>query len=295
MAGLSSHEELIMLRKRARRRLVGAIALVLVATVVLWNVLGRVPNAPMRPEKIEISSNLAKQAVPPQAVPLPIAPEPVASMPSVAAARPAPTTELVASLPPEPSLPVAPAPLKPAEPAVAPKPAEPVVAAKPVEPVKKVEKTEKPAAKPEPKPEPKPESRPKVEAKAESKPAKPAEKPQKDPAAILEGRTEAALQASANVDKAKAEKAGAEKAGAEKAKTGNGFAIQLAALSDPEKADALRSRLAAAGVAAHFSKVTTSKGEVTRVRVGPFASREDADATLKKLARAGVTGIVVTR
>ena len=50
MPGLSTHEELILLRKRARRRLVGAIVLVLISTVVLWQVVGSVPEQQMKPE-----------------------------------------------------------------------------------------------------------------------------------------------------------------------------------------------------------------------------------------------------
>ncbi|MBV8048297.1 MAG: SPOR domain-containing protein, partial [Paludibacterium sp.] len=52
MAGLSAQEELLLLKKRARRRLVGAVVLVLIATVVLWKVLGRVQEQPMRPESV---------------------------------------------------------------------------------------------------------------------------------------------------------------------------------------------------------------------------------------------------
>ncbi|MCD5328394.1 SPOR domain-containing protein, partial [Chromobacterium piscinae] len=51
---LSSHDELILLRKRARRRLVGAVVLVSIATVVLWNVVGHLPEQQMKPESIEI-------------------------------------------------------------------------------------------------------------------------------------------------------------------------------------------------------------------------------------------------
>ena len=70
---------------------------------------------------------------------------------------------------------------------------------------------------------------------------------------------------------------------------------EAAALSDADKISALKQRLSAVGVAARFSKVQTSKGEVTRVRVGPFGSRAEADAALRKLERAGVSGIIVTK
>ena len=99
-----------------------------------------------------------------------------------------------------------------------------------------------------------------------------------DPAAILEGRAEGGDAAPTR----------------ESTVPGDKVVIQLAALSDQAKADALKTRLNDLGVQARFSKVSTSKGDVTRVRVGPFANRQEADAVLKKLARSGVTGIIVS-
>jgi hypothetical protein len=55
---LSAHDELILLRKRARRRLVGAVVLVTVSTGVLWNVVGHLPDQQMRPESVEIARKL---------------------------------------------------------------------------------------------------------------------------------------------------------------------------------------------------------------------------------------------
>jgi DedD protein len=66
-------------------------------------------------------------------------------------------------------------------------------------------------------------------------------------------------------------------------------------LSDQAKVDALRGKLSAIGVTAHFSKVQTSKGEVTRVRVGPFASQAEAQQALQKLAHAGINGIIINK
>ncbi|MCD5361452.1 SPOR domain-containing protein, partial [Chromobacterium aquaticum] len=166
-------------------------------------------------------------------------------------------------------------------------------AAPAVQPAPAVKAEAKPEVKPEPKPEAKTETKPKAEHKPEPKPAKPEhkkpdikleEKPARkpDPAAILEGRFD-------SLDKPAAKKE--EPA----AKAEGKSVIQLAALSDPDKADALKSKLSSIGVTAHFSKVQTSKGEVTRVRVGPFNSRAEAQATLQKLAKAGVNGIIVTK
>ena len=71
------------------------------------------------------------------------------------------------------------------------------------------------------------------------------------------------------------------------------YLIQLAALSDPAKADALKQKLAGLGVHASVSRAETSKGEIHRVRVGPFASQEEAKAVMNKLGAAGVSGIMV--
>ena len=67
--------------------------------------------------------------------------------------------------------------------------------------------------------------------------------------------------------------------------------IQVAALSDAGKAKALVDKLAAHGVKAY----TEQKGELTRVRVGPFASREQAEKALAKIQAAGASGVIVSK
>ncbi|WP_028534266.1 SPOR domain-containing protein [Paludibacterium yongneupense] len=262
MAGLSAQEELIVLKKRARRRLVGAVVLVLVATAVLWRVVGRVPAQQMKPESVEILGAAASSAPAAAAS----APLPASAGTALAAARPAAATALPESLSTmaadegeasaPPTTRAAPIPVKPA----------PAVETEPV-----VVHTKKPAREASSGRAAHP---PRAEAPA------PAAVRHADPAAILEGRDSGATDAAP---------------GAAAAPAGEHMMIQLAALSDQDKADALRAKLSALGVNARFSKVDTSKGPVTRVRVGPFASRAEADAVLRKLARAGVTGIIVSR
>jgi cell division septation protein DedD len=72
-----------------------------------------------------------------------------------------------------------------------------------------------------------------------------------------------------------------------------GFAVQLAAFSNPADANALRDRARAAGFDAFTESVRTDKGTLTRVRIGPVADRAEADQ-LKAQAQAklGVAGIV---
>ncbi|BEV71264.1 hypothetical protein THUN1379_07460 [Paludibacterium sp. THUN1379] len=256
MAGLSAQEELLLMKKRARRRLVGAIVLVLIATVVLWKVLGRVQDQPMRPESVlvvGVASGGTQTA-------------PGAKAPAARAAASAPQD---ASRPEATALPESLSTLsEPVNPAVAARSdgsAPHVTAA--------ARGKEASAAV---------HRKPAEASAAHGKPARPKTpdaKPHKavDPAAILEGRADGA-------DSVAAAKPSAD---------GSKYVIQLAALSDPAKADALKAKLAGLGVDARFSKVQTSKGPATRVRVGPFASRSEANAVLRKLANAGVSGIVV--
>lgn len=305
---LSAHDELILLRKRARRRLVGAVVLVTVSTGVLWNVVGHLPDQQMRPESVEIASEAsgtpAETALPPAV--------------NVAASAPASPAKMAASAP---ALATASAPAarvagtqlpadlnsvgedKPAATVKAPAPAVAAVAAAGAVAAVQASKPKQSASAPgqplahEP-PKKKAASKPAETHQpvaAETKLAK-AEKPaqskhkQPDPAAILAGHFDeepATKPTTVKKSEPKSEKVD---------NVGNGKSvIQLAALSDPAKADALKSKLSALGVAAHFSKVETSKGEVTRVRVGPFASRAEAEAALRKLSQAGVSGIIVSK
>jgi DedD protein len=69
------------------------------------------------------------------------------------------------------------------------------------------------------------------------------------------------------------------------------FVVQLAALSDAVKAQALEARAAKVGLPAY----TDTVGKLTRVRVGPYASRAAAVAAAVKLAENGMSGQVVTK
>lgn len=77
------------------------------------------------------------------------------------------------------------------------------------------------------------------------------------------------------------------------AASGTGFAVQLAAYSKASDATALRDRLRAAGFSAFTESVSTDKGALTRVRIGPVASREDAQQLQAQVkAKLGLDGIV---
>jgi len=71
-----------------------------------------------------------------------------------------------------------------------------------------------------------------------------------------------------------------------------GFAVQLAAFADDKGANALAGRLKRAGYAAYTEPLKTSKGTLWRVRVGPYASREAAITARDRLKTEGQSGIV---
>lgn len=70
------------------------------------------------------------------------------------------------------------------------------------------------------------------------------------------------------------------------------FVVQLAAFADDKGANALAGKLKKAGYAAYVEPVQTSRGTLWRVRVGGYASRSDADAARVKLKGEGYSGIV---
>jgi DedD protein len=271
-------------KKRARRRLVGAIALALGVAVGLPMLLDSEPKAPVHDIAIDIPSKDKVAAAPAPAPVQPVpASAPVASSSGLDQSEEFVDTPLPPKAKPAPVLAAAePAPAKPqyVEPKPEPKPepkAEPKPEPKPV----KVEAKPEPKheAKPEPKHESKPEPRHEVkpEAKPEAKPAKPAQSAD-DAAralAILEGKP---------VDKTqdKPHDSGSGK-----------FVVQVAALATQDKVDELQDKLREAGIKSYTQKVSSPTGERIRVRVGPFGSREDAEKTRAKLQKLGLGGSLV--
>lgn len=77
------------------------------------------------------------------------------------------------------------------------------------------------------------------------------------------------------------------------AASGTGFAVQLGAFSNAADANALRDRARGAGFSAFVEQVRTDKGTLSRVRIGPVASRADADRLKAQVAsKIGVDGMV---
>lgn len=77
------------------------------------------------------------------------------------------------------------------------------------------------------------------------------------------------------------------------AASGVGFAVQLGAFGNAADANALRDRVRAAGFSAFVEQVRTDKGALNRVRVGPVASRAEAEQLKAQVAaKVGVAGMV---
>ena len=72
-----------------------------------------------------------------------------------------------------------------------------------------------------------------------------------------------------------------------------GYAVQLAAFSDDKGANALSNKLKRAGYPAFTEAISTSRGTLWRVRVGPYPSREAAAQSRDRLKGEGHAGIVV--
>ena len=68
--------------------------------------------------------------------------------------------------------------------------------------------------------------------------------------------------------------------------------MQVAAFSDHYGARSLLVKLKRGGFPGYTEAVTTDKGTLHRVRVGPYPSREGADSVRAKLKAAGFEGVV---
>ena len=71
------------------------------------------------------------------------------------------------------------------------------------------------------------------------------------------------------------------------------FVVQVAALATQDKVDELQDKLKSAGIASFTQKVSTEGGSRTRIRVGPFSSKEEADRVRAKLSKIGLAGTLV--
>ncbi len=69
--------------------------------------------------------------------------------------------------------------------------------------------------------------------------------------------------------------------------------IQIGTFSEAENAKQVQGKIGGAGVGTYTEVVSSPDGSKTRVRAGPFPNREAADKALERLKQIGVTGAVV--
>lgn len=80
------------------------------------------------------------------------------------------------------------------------------------------------------------------------------------------------------------------------AKSADGqFVVQVIALADADRARQMQERIAGAGIKSYTEIVKTAKGDVTRVRAGPFPTREAAEKAREQLKTLGMSGNITSR
>lgn len=269
-------------RRRARHRLLGATVLVL-AGVIGFPLLFESQPRPL-PVDFEIDIPTRQAAKPqtpageaepsaarvagldeseefvPAAPPAPVVPVvPVASVAPVAPIVPAPQ---LAKAPAEPASIVPPVPLPPVAKPTPPAPVAPVAQALPVV-----------------KPQPKPAVEPPASKPVESKPAEKPVKASDDSAralALLEGKPVPAP--SAEPDKAAAKPR---------------HIVQVGAFVDPNLAQEARMKLERSGLVTYTQISNTPDGPRTRVRLGPFLTRAEADKAAAKARALGLSAAIL--
>jgi len=257
-------------KKRARRRLVGAVALALAAAVGIPMLLDSEPKPLSGDIAIQIPSKEKAAPLAAPAAPAPVDTADTLDKREEIVAAPVKTEPPRKASKYDTELRDEPAPLK-AEPKPEPKSepkSEPKVA-KVEKPVDKIVKLDKPKpAKPELKPEAKTDAHPLAAKKDTSRAL-----------AILEDKD--------------GEDDRPAKAPHEADTTSQRFVLQVVALASQDKVTELQARLAGAGLRSYTEKSTAANGaSVIRVRVGPFG-KEDAERTRAKLSAMGLPGTMV--
>jgi DedD protein len=120
---------------------------------------------------------------------------------------------------------------------------------------------------------------------AEAKPAAAASVPA--PAVAESARAKALLEGK---DSAKS----AASAKPEPAREGGRFVVQVGAFADAAAAREMRGRVEKLGLKSYMQVVETSTGSRTRVRAGPFESRDEAEKAMAKAKAAGLNAVVLT-
>lgn len=250
---MEDNDAQLLLKKRARRRLVGAVFFASVVAIVLPLIMDNEPPRQVQDVEIRIPGQDEKAFAPkfataPVERPEP-APAPVASAPV--------RTEVTAEAP-----------------------------AKPTARVISVDGDKAPASVPD-----KPVRA--AEKPAEKVAEKPVDKPAEKPAAKQDKPVEKPVAKSDDAKRAAAILAGGDNKLAPKA--GGEYLVLIGAFSNEANVSNLKSKLGEQGIKTFSEALETPQGKKTRVRAGPFPSREAAEKALEKMQRIGVSGVVAAR
>ena len=79
-----------------------------------------------------------------------------------------------------------------------------------------------------------------------------------------------------------------------KAATGGNYFVQIGVFSDPDKVKQMQEKLSEKGLKSSDELIDTAKGKKTRLRVGPFEVKKDAESAMEKIKSLGLSGIVVS-
>ena len=71
------------------------------------------------------------------------------------------------------------------------------------------------------------------------------------------------------------------------------YFVQIGIFSDPENVKQMQSKLSTKGLKSSIELIDTANGKKTRLRVGSFTSRKDADKALVKVKTLGMAGMVI--
>jgi len=252
------NEQEIQFKKRARRRLVGAIALVLLMITILPMVLD---DHSSKPPQQEIAITIPSQDGEFTSKIVPIAPE----TPDVEPASPN-NQEVIQAPIEQPGLPKPETPKSDAsvKPDMAKSDMDSPVSLTTTETVKPV-KPDPVVTKPQPVKEPvKKEAV--VKAPAKTVPEKLA------PAKVTDDKP---------VKSANVEKPGT-------------FSLQIGVFSDAENVKQLQQKLATQNLKSYTEKLATPTGDKIRLRAGPFATKVEAEKAFTKAKEVGLVGMVVT-
>ncbi len=129
-----------------------------------------------------------------------------------------------------------------------------------------------PKPQPQPQPQPKPQTQPQPQPKAQPQSPKPVEKPQQQTVAQTPPAKPAEIPAP----------------------TGKAYVVQLGALKNADKVNEIVGKLRSSGFKVYTSPSTPVQGKITRILVGPDASKDKLKGQLGDLKQiSGLSGVVM--